>query len=94
MKEENLLMIVSRKELKLSNLEEIDLFHAVKRWAEFNKKFNDGEKPEIIAKELREMLKNIIIHIRFPLMTSEQISSLVEPTNIVPQELLFEAYKQ
>jgi hypothetical protein len=89
----NLIMIISRKELKLSHLEEIDLFHSLKKWAENRKKFKEGEKPEIIAKELRETLKNSIVYVRFPLMTSEQISGLVEPTNIVPQELLFEAYK-
>jgi hypothetical protein len=32
-------------------------------------------------------------HVRFPLMSSSQLSDIVEPTKMVNQELLFEAYR-
>jgi len=37
--------------------------------------------------------KRIFSHIRFPMMTKQQLSSIVEPLNVVPQDLLLEAYK-
>lgn len=41
---------------------------------------------------LKTLLQTVITHVRFPLMTSEQLVSVVEPCSVVPQPLLFEAY--
>jgi hypothetical protein len=92
--EATLIIVIQRNELQLKDEEEVDIFHAVLRWAK-NRfvGFGDHHLPEIINKELREISKNVIQHIRFPLMTSEQLSSIIEPTHFVPQELLFESYK-
>lgn len=94
--EATLIQIVSRDELELMNEEEIDIFHATLRWAKNRYLGYSKDKnltPEHVNKELKEIAKNIILYTRFPLMTSEQISSIVEPTNFVAQDLLFEAYK-
>ena len=92
--ESALISIINRTELNLQDEEEVDIFHAVLRWAK-NRfiGFENNPAPELINKELREISKNVIHHIRFPLMTSEQLSSIIEPTHFVPQELLFESYK-
>lgn len=94
--EATLIQIISRDELELINEEEIDIFHACLRWAKNRYLGYTKDKnlsPETVNKELKDIAKNIILYCRFPLMNSEQISSIVEPTNFVDQDLLFEAYK-
>ncbi len=36
---------------------------------------------------------DVFNHVRFPLMSSNQLSDVVEPTKVVSQELLYEAYR-
>lgn len=97
--EKAVVQIVQRDELRLAEEEEIDIFHSILRWTKnryassISPFHGTMEAPEAINKELRELSKNIIDHCRFPLMTAEQLSSIVEPTNFVPKNLLFEAYK-
>jgi hypothetical protein len=81
MKTNTLIHIISRNQLKLNNDEEILIFEAVERW------FNNDRNTRV------EPLKTIIQHIRYPLMTSEQLVK-VEASGLVPQHpLLFDAYK-
>jgi len=91
--EKSVIQIIQRDELRLTEEEEIDMFHSIFRWSKNLYIPSKGDSPEIINKVLREISKNLIVHCRFPLMTSEQLSSIVEPTNFVPKDLLFEAYK-
>jgi hypothetical protein len=79
---ENLIIeIIKRDELCLKKEEEILIFHSIHNWLLENSKSNFGE------------YKNILNHIRFPLMSKSDLSEIVEPKHIVPQELLMEAYK-
>lgn len=58
--------------------EELNIFLSVMEWINFDNTRNT---------------KRIFSHIRFPMMTKQQLSSIVEPLNVVPQDLLLEAYK-
>lgn len=42
---------------------------------------------------VRDIIKNVVDFIRFPLIKPEYLLNSVEPLDIVPHELLFEAYK-
>lgn len=84
--EDTLILIIKRNELHLAAKEEVEIFHAVYSWAKKKAKDTNTE-------DVAKVAENVLQYIRFPLMTSEQLSSIVEPTNFVPQALLFEAYK-
>jgi hypothetical protein len=70
--------IIERDTLQLSAVEEIHIFQAVVNWTKKNGDFQLDEILELI---------------RFPIMTPQQLSDIVEPQGLVPQELLFEAYR-
>ncbi|EFC40157.1 BTB domain-containing protein [Naegleria gruberi] len=83
-KTSTIIQIISRDSLQLEPLEEVLVFEAVQKWAELRKHL-PFETPNI---------SKIIEHVRYPLMSSEQLANVVEPTQLVPQHpLLFEAYK-
>lgn len=68
-------MIIQRDELNLMADEEIYLFIACYKWA--------------LKRDLSEM--NLLApFIRFSLMTTDQLSSIVEPLNVINQSFLFE----
>ncbi|KAL9651752.1 hypothetical protein ABK040_014008 [Willaertia magna] len=85
--------IIERDSLQLNPLEEVMIFEAFTKWYHCKKEqqLNNNENDQ---EELKRQVNLIIQHIRYPLMNSEQLVSVVEPTNLVPQHpLLFEAYK-
>lgn len=63
-------------------VDEVDLFKAIVRWGKTRCK--DQEKHS----DLKEVLANILPHIRYPLITAEDLIKVVKPSNLVP----FESY--
>lgn len=45
------------------------------------------------TKQLKTMLAEVLPHIRFPILTPAELYDYVEPTKVVPKELLLEAYR-
>ncbi|KAG2378376.1 hypothetical protein C9374_008519 [Naegleria lovaniensis] len=79
-----IIQIISRDSLSLEPLEEVLVFEAVQKWCDLRKHL--PFEASSIAK--------LIEHVRYPLMSSDQLATVVEPSNLVPQHpLLFEAYK-
>ncbi|KAF0974692.1 hypothetical protein FDP41_006166 [Naegleria fowleri] len=79
-----IIQIISRDSLQLEPLEEVLVFESVQKWCELRKHL--PFEASSIAK--------VIEHVRYPLMSSDQLATVVEPSNLVPQHpLLFEAYK-
>ncbi len=84
LRRDNLVEIIRRDNLMLSPEEEILVFNAVAAWAKATKQMEKASQSDLNA---------VLSHVRFPLMSSHQLSEIVEPTKLVPQELLFEAFK-
>jgi BTB/POZ domain-containing protein 9 len=79
--------IVHLLQSNASEVPEIDLFSAVAHWIRHNNKKESGEgKGEEAARPILEW-------IRFPHMTAAELVSVVEPTGLVPRDLLYEAYR-
>jgi hypothetical protein len=94
--EATLLQVISRDELETAVEEEIDIFLAVYRWTKNRYSSYSTVKnatPDQINREMQQIAKDVITHVRFPLMTSDQMSSIVEPKNFVSNDLTFEVYK-
>jgi len=63
--------------------DELDLVKAIMKWAEHQKK-NTG-------KDVKELLKNIARHIRYPLLSPQELVKEVKPLGIIPQDLYLQA---
>jgi len=78
-----LIMIVASQNLRVN---ELDLFRAVNRWVQA-----ECERLEMkwTEENLREIGRDVLCHIRFPLMTLQEIASVVSPTNLLtPSQVL------
>jgi hypothetical protein len=75
---ETLKCIIERDTLQLATVDEIHVFNSVVNW---------------IKKQGDCHIDDILELIRFPIMTPQQLNEVVEPQGIVPQELLFQAYR-
>lgn len=62
-------------------IDELHLFKSIQKWGEHQIK---KHKKSI---SLKEQLKNILPHIRYPLMSVEELSEIVKPTGLIPHEL-------
>lgn len=72
------------KDDKLS-VDELNLFEAVQKWGNYQiKKFNKNIT-------LKEQLKNVLRHIRYPLMTPKELTHIARPTGLVPDDLYLQA---
>lgn len=67
---------------KLS-IDEIDVFKAAIRWGKARQKET--------GKPLKEILKNIIPHIRFPLISASELLKIVKPEGVVPKNIYLAA---
>jgi len=66
------------------NVDEGDLFDAVLAWAK-----QGDEKLETGSEKLKTFLKDVVVHIRFGLMTTEQLASKVSSAGLLePQQIL------
>eukprot|EP00761_Pharyngomonas_kirbyi_P003905 gb/GECH01003909.1/.p1 GENE.gb/GECH01003909.1/~~gb/GECH01003909.1/.p1 ORF type:complete len:425 (+),score=129.07 gb/GECH01003909.1/:1-1275(+) len=84
---DTLIKILQRNSLAV---DELDLFEGVIRWGQENTKSTVNEEQN---NSLQNLMANVLPHIRFPLMSSEALRRRVEPLEVVPQDLLFEAYR-
>jgi len=82
--EELLVTIIRRDEIEVKPTEEVVIFHGVLNWAKHNAKNQDM---------ILRISENIFQHVRFPLMPRDDLTCIVEPSQVVPQELLMEAFK-
>jgi len=82
--EELLITIIRRDELEVKPNEEIQIFQGAHNWVKQNAKSKD---------QYVKVGEKIFPHIRFPLMPKEDLTTIVEPSQIVDQELLMEAFK-
>jgi len=82
--EELLITIIRRDELEVKPNEEICVFQGVLSWIKQNAKLKEQNA---------KVGEKIFPHIRFPLMPKEDLTNIVEPSEIVDQELLMEAFK-
>ena len=63
-------------------------------WAEFQcNNIDDGQSEDGSnglrhRRNIHEMLENVIYFIRFPVMSSEEFKSIVEPTNFLPDDTM------
>jgi len=65
---------------------EIELFKAIMRWGEAECKRKDVD---ITTKNLQGLLEKILGHIRFPLMSTNELAMIVSPTGILdPDDLI------
>ncbi|KAL9646986.1 hypothetical protein ABK040_013842 [Willaertia magna] len=69
------------------NLREEYLFEKVVKWGKLQLDKEDENS------SLRDVLNNVIEYVRFPLIKPEYLLNNVEPLDVVPHELIFEAYK-
>ncbi|KYQ89446.1 BTB/POZ domain-containing protein [Tieghemostelium lacteum] len=67
-------------------MKEIQIFKSCLEWIKVNLK-------DVDVKQDEKVLCEIFQHIRFPLMDYEEISTIVEPSFVVPSHLLLEAYR-
>jgi hypothetical protein len=58
-------------------VEEIEIFHAVIKWGKNKLKKNEN---------LYDILRQFMRHIRFPLMTIDELIDVVKPTNLISEE--------
>lgn len=66
-------------------VDELDLFNAVLKWGKRRCKDQEAHS------DLPEVLKNIIPHIRYTLMTAEELIKYVKPLKFVPYQLYEQA---
>jgi len=85
------MFLVKRDELVLSGEEEILMFEAIMHWGKY--RLTKENKDENNVRLLQQKCENLLNWVRFPLMTSDQLAKIVEPSQLVSQQLLFEAYK-
>jgi len=71
------------------NIEEVEVFDAVMAWAKTKAVENKLEDKTTTYKEL---LKNILPHIRFPIMTTEQVAAKVSTIGILDSQTLLELF--
>ncbi|EGG13886.1 BTB/POZ domain-containing protein [Cavenderia fasciculata] len=79
---ELLLKILSSEDVLM---QEVDIFKAVVEWIKIN--IDDAHKKD------QSLLNEMFGLVRFPLMEYEELITIVEPFNLVPQHLLLEAYR-
>lgn len=79
-------MILSLVQMDSLRIEEIDLWNACMRWGNHQLK-----KPENKDKKLKDVVEKIIPHIRYPLMTSEDLYKVIKPSGLVSKELYSQA---
>eukprot|EP01083_Nonionella_stella_P180535 644111_1 len=86
-----LIAILKGDELSLGSAaeNEIKVFDACIRWAHHQKANNTS----LSKLSLKEILHDLIPHIRFPLMTQEQLVLQVQPSGIIASEVVFEVLK-
>jgi len=80
MSKELLITIIKRDTLGVSK--EIDIFDGVIRWGRAHA---ESKKPE----DLKVALKDVIKHIRFPLLTSGDLASKVVPSGVLEASQIF-----
>jgi hypothetical protein len=81
--------------------DEQELFEAIVAWTSYNLEMAQPLSPDIdpvdnngsTQEELRESIDDIMQHIRFPLMSGHFLIEVVEPSGLVNQALLTEAYR-
>ena len=78
--EEILISILKSSEI---DIDEISIFNGILRWAKNEQKKNQ--------KLLSEILKNLILLIRLPLISSEDLIKIIKPTNLFPFDSYLEA---
>lgn len=78
-------------------LSEIEIFQSIIHWGKYQlfkeKLDQDYTKDEEKMKQLKDILSDIIVHVRFPLMSPHELYEIVEPSKVVRKDLLLEAYK-
>jgi len=64
-------------------ISEIELFKGVMRWGKEECK---RQNIEASSKNLKALLEKILVHIRFPLMTTEELAMIVSPTELISSD--------
>jgi len=86
LKESQIMFIVQSNRLCVS---EVELFKGVVRWGKEECK---RQKIEASTKNLKALLEKILFHIRFPLMTTEELAMDVFPTDLVSSDDLIAVF--
>lgn len=63
------------------NVEEIDLFKAIIRWGNYRRRDINCTTP------LKEILKDLVPHIRYPLISGPDLVNIVRPCQVAPEDL-------
>jgi len=84
------------------NMDEMDLYRAVKEWATVNSALNqitmqtEGEPIVVNGRKVNEIAREAIKHIRLPLLTAEELTSIEDESkkdNFMPVALFAYAWK-
>lgn len=68
-------------------IDEIEIFNVVLKWVNFiftNKKGKQNKQPNMT---LEQTISKLIQHVRFPLMTPDQLMDIVKPSGVVSDDL-------
>jgi hypothetical protein len=65
------------------DVDELVIFKALHAWGKNQEK--------LTSKDEKEILKDLIVHVRLPLISSESLIKIVKPTNLVPFDSYLEA---
>jgi hypothetical protein len=63
------------------NISEIELFKAIVRWGNYRRRDLTNTTP------LSEVLKNLVPHIRYPLISGPDLVNIVKPCQVAPEDL-------
>jgi hypothetical protein len=84
--ESAVLFLVRRDSLGIT---EAELFSSVVSWGRTQLK---AKKEDATPEALQNILKNIIPHIRFPCMTTEEVATLVSPVGLLKQDQILDLF--